>query len=106
MNRLQTVGSALVLIPALVLVSPQARAEFRCDTPQTRIHRVACEKAAENPRALAQYIQRMRLIENLYFPDYVDEVQALAWARNSSSVIPADNAPAQTAEFQPEPQGS
>ena len=47
MNRFKALGSALLFVPALALVSTQARAEFKCATPQTPFDRAACEKAAE-----------------------------------------------------------
>jgi len=106
MNRFNAIGSALLLVPALALVSTQARAEFKCDSPASRIHRVACEKAAESPQALAQYIQRIRVIESLYFPDYVNEAQALAWAQNEPHRVSAKKAPVQTAIFPPEYTGA
>lgn len=85
MNRFKALGSALLFVPALALVSTQARAEFKCGTPQTPFDRTACEKAAEGPDALRQYVQRMQVITNLYFFDYVNEAQAVAWAQNGAS---------------------
>lgn len=105
-KNLAYMALSLVMVPAFVLFSAQARAEFKCDAPSTRIDRVACEKAAESPQALSQYIQRMRAIENLYFPDYVNEARALAWAQNESSRAPASNASAQTAKFSAENPGA
>ncbi|MGH6608837.1 MAG: hypothetical protein ACRECQ_01125, partial [Burkholderiaceae bacterium] len=63
---------------------PQARAEFKCNSPQTRLDRVACEKAAEGPTELRRYIERMRMIDSLHFPDYVDEARASEWAARDS----------------------
>ncbi len=80
MNRTKATCSTFLLVPALALVSAQARAEFKCDAPPLRIDRVACEKASESPQALRLYIQRLRAIDSLYFPDYVNDAQAQAWA--------------------------
>lgn len=97
MNRYKTVFSTILLVPALALVSTQARAEFKCDSPQTRLDRVACEKAAEGPTALRHYIQRMRPIDSLQFSDYVNDAQASAWAQNAPNPAPVKKAPVQTA---------
>ena len=80
MNRTKAICSTLLLVPAFALVSAQAHAEFKCDSPPSRIDRVACEKASKSPQALRQHIQRMRAIDSLYFPDYVNDAQAQAWA--------------------------
>lgn len=97
MNRFKALGSALLFVPAIALVSTQARAEFKCGTPQTTFDRTACEKAAESPDALRQYIQRMQVITNLYFFDYVNEAQAVAWAQNDASRQAGRKATVQTA---------
>lgn len=70
----------MLLLPVLMLVGLEARAEYRCDSPSTSIDARACEKAAEGPAALRQFIQRMRVIESLDFNDYVDEARLIAWA--------------------------
>jgi hypothetical protein len=70
----------MLLLPALLLVGLEARAEYRCDSPPTSIDARACEKAAEGPAALRQFIQRMRVIESLDFNDYVNEARLIAWA--------------------------
>lgn len=106
MNRIKAIGSAFLLIPALTLVSAQARAEFKCGSPTVGIERAACEKAKEGPSALRQYIQRIRGIESLYFPDYVNEAQAAAWAQNDSTRAPAKEAPVQSAKFVQENPGA
>jgi hypothetical protein len=80
MNRYKAMYAALMVGPVLAFVSTQARAEFKCDTPQPRIDRVACEKAAEGPASLRRYVERMRVIDTLYFPDYVNEARAREWA--------------------------
>lgn len=85
MNRTKTICSIFLIVPALALVSAQARAGFKCDAPASRLDRVACEKASEGPQALRQHIQRMRAIDSLYFPDYVDDAQARAWAAKAPS---------------------
>lgn len=71
---------ALLLLPVLLLLGLEARAEYRCDNPSTSIDARACEKAAESPAALRQYIQRMRVIDSLDFNDYVNEARLVAWA--------------------------
>ena len=106
MNRFKTIGSAFILVPALALLSTQARAEFKCDAPSTHIDRAACEKAKESPQALRQYIQRIRVIESLQFSDYVNEAQARAWAQNESNRAPTKKAPVQTAINLPEYTGA
>ena len=80
MNRSKLICSALLVGPALVLASAQARAEFRCHAPQTHIDRAACAKAAEGPDSLRRYVQRMQPIVNLSFDEYVDEARAREWA--------------------------
>lgn len=105
MNRFKAIGSAFLLVPALALVSTQARAEFKCDAP-SGFDRVACEKAKESPQALRQYIQRMRGIESLYFPDYVSEAQARAWLQADSDRAATKKASVQSAEFLPENPGA
>ncbi len=106
MNRFKTIGSALLIVPALALASTQARAEFKCDSPSVRLDRVACEKAKESPSALRQYIQRIRVIESLYFPDYVNEAQAAVWAQNEANRAPAKKAPVQSVRFVQENPGA
>ena len=97
MNRFKAIGSAFLLVPALALVSAPASAEFKCDAPSTHIDRSACEKAAQSPSALRQYIQRMRGIDSLQFADYVDEAQARAGAQDESNRAPTKKAPVRTA---------
>jgi hypothetical protein len=70
----------MLLLPVLLLTGLEARAEYRCDNPSTSIDARACEKAAEGPAALRQFIQRMRVIESLDFNDYVNEARLIAWA--------------------------
>jgi len=106
MNRFKAIGSALLLVPALALVSTQAHAEFKCDAPGTHLDRVACEKAKESPDALRQYIQRVRGIHSLQFSDYVSEAQARAWLQAESDRAAAKKASVQSAEFLPENPGA
>ena len=65
--------------------------------PANGVRSHACEKAAEGPEALSQYIQRMQIITNLYFFDYVNEAQAVAWAENDGHRAASREAPVQTA---------
>ena len=104
MNRFKAIGSTLLFVPALAFVSTQARAEFKCDAP-SGFDRVACEKAKESPQALRQYIQRIRVIESLYFPDYVSEAQARAWLQAESDRAAAKKASVKTV-FLPEDTGA
>ena len=106
MIHFKAIGSALLLVPALALVSTQARAEFKCDSPTVGFERAACEKAKEGPSALRQYIQRIRGIESLYFPDYVSEAQARAWLQAESDRAAAKKAPVQSAIGLPEYTGA
>ncbi len=106
MNRFKTIGSALLLVPAMALVSTQARAEFKCDAPATHIDRAACAKASESPHALRQYVQRLRSIESLQFSDYVNDAQAQRWAQNEPTRVPAKKAAVQTAVGLPEYTGA
>jgi hypothetical protein len=105
MNRFKAIGSTLLFVPALAFVSTQARAEFKCDAP-SGFDRVACEKAKESPAALRQYIQRIRGIESLYFPDYVSEAQARIWLQAESDRAAAKKAPAQTVTGLPQYTGA
>jgi hypothetical protein len=73
----------LLLLPVLLLLGLEARAEYKCDDPSTSIHARACAKAAEGPAALRQFVQRMQVIENLDFYDYVNEARLLAWSERS-----------------------
>jgi hypothetical protein len=70
--------NSAALVTAL-LVATSAQAEYRCDAPPTRLDRRACEAAKEGPEALRHFIERVRSIERLYFPDYVNEATELAW---------------------------
>ena len=106
MNRFKAIGSAVLLVPALALVSAQARAEFKCDAPAVHFDRVACEKAKESPQALRRYIERIRMIESLEFSDYVSEAQARAWLQAESDRAAAKKAPVQSAKFLPEHTGA
>lgn len=73
----------LLLLPVLLLLGLEARAECKCDEPSTSIHARACEKAAEGPAALRHFVQRMQVIENLDFNDYVNDARLLAWSERS-----------------------
>lgn len=105
MNRFKAIGSAFLMVPALALLSTQARAEFKCNTDVVTFDRVACEKAKEGPDALRQYIQRIQGITSLQFSDYVNEAQAAAWAQNEPSRAPK-RAPVQSAKIVQENPGA
>lgn len=99
MNRFKAIGSTLLLVPALALVSAPVRAEFKCDAPSMNVDRTACEKAKEGPAALRRYIERVRMIESLQFSDYANEAQARAWAQNESTRAAVKKAPVQAASL-------
>lgn len=105
MNRFKAVGSTFLLVPALALLSTQAQAEFKCNSPAVSFDRVACEKAKEGPDALRRYIQRMQGITSLQFSDYVNEAQAAAWAQNEPSRAPK-RSPVQSARIVQENPGA
>ena len=70
-----------------------AHAEYRCNPPPTRIDRHACQAAAEGPQALRHYVQRMQMITNLRFSDYVNKATVDAWEtakRDSAMGISAE----------------
>lgn len=106
MNHFKTICSTFVLLPALAFASTQARAEYKCDAPQHRLDRVACEKAAESAQALRHFIHRIRPMDSLQFSDYVNETQARAWAQDHSNRSPAATASVRTAVNLPENTGA
>ena len=105
MNRFKAIGSALLMLPVLALLSTPARAEFKCNSAVVTFDRVACEKAKEGPDALRQYIQRIKGITSLQFSDYVNEEQAAAWAQNESNRAP-QRAPVRSARIVQENPGA
>ena len=106
MTRFKKIGSAFLLVPALALLSAQARAEYKCDSPPVTFDRTACEKAKKGPDALRQYIQRIQVISNLQFSDYVNEARAAEWAQNDASRTEARRAPVHSARFEQENPGA
>src|SRR5262245_35467698 len=70
---------------AAAFVATGANAEYRCAPPPTRIDRLACEAAQQGPEALSRLIHRMRGVENLYFPDYVDKATLIAWEQKEQA---------------------
>ncbi len=77
-QRSTALCSTALLLGAALFVNV-ARAEYRCDPPRGYLDRQACEKAKQGPDALRWYIWRIRMIENLYFYDYVNDQRLLAW---------------------------
>ena len=77
-----------VMLGAAFFVAHVARAEYVCDHPSRDIDYAACEKAAEGPEALRQFIQRMRSVETLYFYDYVNEERLTAWRKMERKIEP------------------
>jgi hypothetical protein len=63
----------------VLLLSPAARSEYRCDPPRNYIDRRACQAALQGPDYLRHFIQRIRVIESLVFDDYVNEATEVAW---------------------------
>lgn len=61
------------------LAASAARADYKCEAPPTRVDARACEAAAQGPAQLRQFIQRMRVHQDLYFYDYVDTARVLSW---------------------------
>jgi len=85
------------LLVGAALFAPIAQAEYRCDPPRSQIDRRACEIAKQGPDALRQFIQRTRVIENLYFFDYVNEERLLAWRQKRYQFdVPLDDQHAST----------
>jgi hypothetical protein len=72
-------------LAAAAFAAASANAEYRCAPPPTRIDRLACEAAQQGPDALARFIHRMRGVENLYFPDYVDKATLIAWEQKEQA---------------------
>ncbi len=76
MNRNLLVAA---LFGAAMSTAAVARAAYKCDEPRTPIDQRACETAKQGPEALRRFIQSMRVIESLYFFDYMTDAQLLAW---------------------------
>ncbi len=106
MNRFKAIGSALLFVPALALVSTQARAEFKCDTPTIRFDRMACEKAKEGPRRCVSTSSAFGSIDSLQFSDYVNEAQARAWAQSESEPSPGEESTRSSSRGLPEKYGA
>lgn len=76
--RRTAMNSILAAIAGLAL-SGAAHAAYRCDSPASRVDRVACEMAEQGPDALRRFIERMRPAHSLHFYDYVSDARLLAW---------------------------
>jgi hypothetical protein len=87
------------LSASAALFTAPARAEYRCAPPPTHIDRMACDIAREGPDALRHFIQRMRVIESLYFFDYVNEEVLLVWRQLERANEPP--LPEQQAQLRP-----
>jgi hypothetical protein len=70
---------ALGWVWAAALLATAAHAEYKCHAPPSRLDARACEAARQGPAELRHFVQRLRVHESLYFFDYVDEAQAVAW---------------------------
>jgi len=71
MNRLVIPTVAAMSLLATVAFTPTAaRAKHRCDNPGGIADTRACQKAAEGPDALRNFILRTRMIYGLYYFDY------------------------------------
>ena len=70
------------LLATVAFAPTTARAQHRCDHPGGLIDKRACEKAAEGPDALRNFVSRTRMIWGLYYWDYAprDEQGAAASA--------------------------
>ena len=77
---------AIRAFAALLLASAAAgaSAEYRCNPAPSPIDRRACEAAQQGPDALRHFIERMQMIQSLYFFDYVDDATLLAWEEKSA----------------------
>lgn len=97
---------ALGLLGGMVLLVPNARAEYKCDAPQSLLDAKACEAASRGPAQLRRFIQRVQVIDSLYFFDYVNEAQAVAWREQEERAallkrMPANATLAQTGGARP-----
>jgi hypothetical protein len=70
---------SLAAFAAAMLAASSASAEYRCAPPPTRTDRLACEAAQQGPEELSRLTHRMRVVENLHFPDYVNNATLIAW---------------------------
>jgi hypothetical protein len=85
MNRSDFRCTAAALFGVALCTVAAARAEYKCETPRSLLDQRACEAAKQSPQALRWFIQRMRAIENLYFPDYLKEEQRVAGLHDQES---------------------
>jgi hypothetical protein len=69
--RIRQLSATLSLLAATALTTPTIHAEYRCDRPQGLVDQRACAKAAEGPDALRHFVERTRMIYQLYIWDYV-----------------------------------
>jgi hypothetical protein len=58
------------LLATVAFAPTAARAKHRCDNPSGSADTRACQKAAEGPDALRNFIVRTRMIYGLYYFDY------------------------------------
>src|SRR5262245_30748967 len=66
----QLAGAALTL-----MLATSAFAASRCDAPTTYVDRTACEKAKQSPESLRRYVERTRMLYELYYWDYITPEQ-------------------------------
>lgn len=69
----------IALLAATSVVAGSVNAEYRCNSAARLADKGACAAAKKGPDALRQYVQRMRDIQQLYFPDYVNKETLIAW---------------------------
>jgi hypothetical protein len=69
----------IALLAAASFVAGSADAEYRCTSAALPADKGACRAAEQGPRALGQYVQRMRSLRELYFYDYVNNDTLRAW---------------------------
>ncbi len=85
-----------VALLAAAVVAGSADAEYRCNSSASQADKGACIAAESGPDALRHYVQRMRVVEPLYFFDYVNNETVRAWeekARRERAAQDSENAP-------------
>lgn len=84
---------ALGLLVGTVCLAPNAHAAYLCDAPPSPLDAKACAAARLGAAELRHFIQRIRVIESLYFYDYVDDAQATAWRQQEERAAALQAAP-------------
>lgn len=89
---------ALKYVAASILFAAvgAAQAEYRCNAPHDMIDARACAKAAEGADALRLFVERTRMLWNLYYWDYAQRnatVTAAAPAAKRDTRVAAASTP-------------